>query len=549
MAGSQKKRLAGNATRKARGALRHGGTTASSDARVRKFTDASAGGGFDYLFPEAPDIRDLRIDLRALDALGEAMVEQPGDPVASNSISIPPVVTYAAQFVGHDIMSLGIVEPTLAGAGGQTKGPIERRHLRTQFVNLRRGSLSLDSLYDGPPHSEVDGGPEAAGRASGDPALMEIPRWEESRTARRVPPTSEPRNGSNLITHQFHLAMLRVHNRVALACDRGEVHALGRPAVFDWARRELCHLYQWLVLNDLLKQVCGGEIVDDVLACAVPLYARFRAPEGGRSGPATVPIEFFGAAFRFGHSMVRGSYDYNAVMGHAPTGQGSLRNSAPLGLLLGTDEALAEIDTLAKHHCPTGEVADLGIDWPRFTSAPSADHPDRAARKIDTRISAALSVPGLADDADTAAPRHLACLNLRSGYRFNLPTGQAAIAGTNARLGRHITPLSPRELRSGPTGGAIGSGVLSRHTPLWFYLLKEAEVRAGGETLGPLGARIVAETVAGLVQSDPSSYWHRPGTDRGRWCPFDSAHLLGAPVRSFGDLLECAEAHSSDTEI
>ena len=56
---------------------------------------------------------------------------------------------------------------------------------------------------------------------------------------------------------------------------------------------------------------------------------------------------------------------------------------------------------------------------------------------------------------------------------------------------------------------------LSSGTPLWFYLLVEAEkigreTTAGffeaGEGLGPVGARIVAETLIGLIELDDRSF-------------------------------------------
>ncbi len=43
-------------------------------------------------------------------------------------------------------------------------------------------------------------------------------------------------------------------------------------------------------------------------------------------------------------------------------------------------------------------------------------------------------------------------------------------------------------------------------TPLWFYILKEAEVRHHGERLGDVGGRIVAEVLLGLIGGDPDSY-------------------------------------------
>jgi hypothetical protein len=43
-------------------------------------------------------------------------------------------------------------------------------------------------------------------------------------------------------------------------------------------------------------------------------------------------------------------------------------------------------------------------------------------------------------------------------------------------------------------------------TPLWYYILKEAEVLHAGEHLGPVGGRIVAETLVGLIDADPTSF-------------------------------------------
>ncbi|MBW2436449.1 MAG: hypothetical protein PVI49_00275 [Desulfobacterales bacterium] len=62
---------------------------------------------------------------------------------------------------------------------------------------------------------------------------------------------------------------------------------------------------------------------------------------------------------------------------------------------------------------------------------------------------------------------------------------------------------------------ASGAVDLSNGTPLWFYILREAaeigrETKPGefepGEGLGPVGARIVAETIMGLIELDSRSY-------------------------------------------
>ena len=55
---------------------------------------------------------------------------------------------------------------------------------------------------------------------------------------------------------------------------------------------------------------------------------------------------------------------------------------------------------------------------------------------------------------------------------------------------------------------------LDTRTPLWCYVLKEAEVVNGGQRLGPVGAWIVGEVFIGLLQLDGNSY-----LNRFRWRP------------------------------
>jgi hypothetical protein len=51
----------------------------------------------------------------------------------------------------------------------------------------------------------------------------------------------------------------------------------------------------------------------------------------------------------------------------------------------------------------------------------------------------------------------------------------------------------------------VGDGWIGE-TPLWYYVRKEAEVRAGGEHLGPVGGRILAEVLLGLLDTDSGTY-------------------------------------------
>ena len=99
--------------------------------------------------------------------------------------------------------------------------------------------------------------------------------------------------------------------------------------------------------------------------------------------------------------------------------------------------------------------------------------------------------------------------NLLRGYALALPTGQAVAEA----LG--VPVLSADELQSGNPAmrstQALDAGGFQRSTPLWYYILKEAEVRANGNSLGPVGSRIVAETIIGQIRQDPYSFLNRAG--------------------------------------
>ena len=91
-------------------------------------------------------------------------------------------------------------------------------------------------------------------------------------------------------------------------------------------------------------------------------------------------------------------------------------------------------------------------------------------------------------------PQSLAQRNLLRHLTFSLPSGQRVAKAM--RL-----PVLPQHALSD-----IGQHGLDDRTPLWFYVLREASHFTGGERLGPVGARIVAEVLIGLLQGDRASY-------------------------------------------
>src|SRR3712207_4780300 len=140
--------------------------------------------------------------------------------------------------------------------------------------------------------------------------------------------------------------------------------------------------------------------------------------------------------------------------------------------------------------------------WRDWSSAVCSSDLNRS-RKIDTQWSLPLSrLPSTVVAPTTGAIIALAERNLLRGKRLGLPAGQDVAKAMG------VTPLSNAELGL-PEPGWQGKA------PLWFYVLKEAEL-LGGDRLGPVGGTIVAEVILGLLAADPTSYFNaNPSFDPG----------------------------------
>jgi hypothetical protein len=62
-------------------------------------------------------------------------------------------------------------------------------------------------------------------------------------------------------------------------------------------------------------------------------------------------------------------------------------------------------------------------------------------------------------------------------------------------------------------GRIIRDAGLAAQTPLWYYILKESEVRHNGNRLGPVGSHLVAETISAALRSDSNSYVNKSDHD------------------------------------
>jgi len=350
------------------------------------------------------------------------------------------------------------------------------------------------------------------------------------RRADRVPLIGDARNDENLVVGQLHVAFLRFHNAAVDWVRANEPQRTGLSDVFLRARDLTRWTYQWLVVHDFLRTVTVPDVVDFVLGNdADALY------DG-----SFMPLEFSVAAYRFGHSMVRGAYDWNLNFGFP--GDKSAASSFRLLFTFTGNGGFFGAPTLPDNWPAQFErLTGFEATPPGAVKPP----PPRFARKIDTHLApplADLSNEGKTETADRIKRilRRLAVRNLLRGYRLAIPTGQAVARSLGIAPLRRDQLLTPEPgfplppFTPSPVDDALVDGGFLEDTPLWFYVLREAEVLEGGERLGPVGSRIVAETILGQLRADPTSF-----VSQG-WDPSQGVTIGTDPVNSIIRFLQFA---------
>jgi len=256
---------------------------------------------------------------------------------------------------------------------------------------------------------------------------------------------------------QLHLAMLKAHNAFV---DEGRRRGVPNDRAFDEAARQLRWHYQWIVLNEFLPALVGDTLVKQVLRDR----PRWFHPAHG----AFIPLEFADAAYRYGHSQIRHRYQLN----------------------LQTDPVPLFPDLLGFRAVPHERT----VDWTLFFDAPGAT-PAQRSKKIDGKLVRALiQLPvAVTGECEIEDYHSLAVRDLQRGQGVGLPSGEA--------VARHIgiAPLSSEQI-------GLASTSWQGETPLWYYILREADVCTGGHRLGPVGGTIVTEVLVGLIDADATSF-------------------------------------------
>jgi hypothetical protein len=478
-------------------------------------------GHYSRLFarPAKPILRDQEDKLIELGKAMRYEVEREG--------TLTPRVgyTYFGQFLGHDLT--------------HDTTPLEGPYVPPeQTPNYRTPSFDLDHIYGGGPEKspflyEGEAGAETFKIGATTPTgyRRDLP-VEHGMVL--IGDLQDTRNLDNLILRQLHVVFLKFHNEAIRQLGSHPptitgVENLGPGTLFERAQRLVRWHYQWIVRHDFLPRIVHTDVWS---------YQHRRSARHSESQDSyAIPIEFSLAAFRFGHSMVRNAYRLNCRQKRVVIG---------------------ELMALGQKASPIPD--DYMIEWGTFFDGLPTSGPQASSSFIDTSISRAMhglsaSTIRLSNKLEPPDPSNLPVRTLLRGARAGLPAGQE-VAETLLAHGKlspddRLTTSQLTQDTCDRSGSVLREMGLEQDTPLFYYLLKEAELTAAGLTLGPIGSHIVSEVIQGALEADPDSYmsivgskwrlpsWRFPG---GTKRPVNS--LIGV-INLVGDdkLLPECEAH------
>lgn len=393
-----------------------------------------------------------------------------GTPGHRDNLGMGSGFTYlAGQFTDHDMILDHQPQPTqffgrdssgfLLTPGGQ------------RVDNFETFDFDLSSMYGGGPskspqlyqpdrvHFRV--------QADNGNGVRDLPRNPDG-TAVLV----EGRNDENEVIAQSHVALLMFHN--AIADQLGTNFAQTRKMVLDY--------YQWAFLHDALPHFCGQDVIDGLTTGQIP-----RLYDPGHLNKPMVPFELTGAAYRFGHSMVRKAYILNDLLAN---GQPAPPN-APLKLQVFAGN---DADLHGGRPIPPFRQIEWGNFFPELNETPPGPNglDVNFSRLIDPSVSSGLfTLPiGGPAGAEASGSNVLTFRNMLRGYFYGLASGQDVARAMGETVWAPEEVIDPGLVPGFTTG-----------TPLFYYVLYDSFRAKDGVSLGPVGARIVADVFLAMYEA------------------------------------------------
>jgi hypothetical protein len=469
-------------------------------------------GRFGRMFRSLPpakygkDNDESEANLKTLGSLMTSGFDGPKDGMDDEESGIPALYTYFGQFIDHDI----------------TFDPMSTLIKHTDpdaLTDFRTPAFDLDNVYgrgkDDQPYMYDDGPAFLLGLPNdggSDPNARDLPRNTPNPPHDARALIGDPRNDENSIVSQLQGLFLRFHNRTIK--DHPEIDA---NADFAEIQKLVRFHYQYVVLNDFLPRIVHSSVLKD-LKGDDGQFDRHKLEFFHWKDEPFMPVEFSVAIYRMGHSMIRPGYRLN-------DNDFTLLPIFPVPSQ-GLNEGLTGFRALRPH---------WALDWGRFididsraqgtgnAADPTTKKRLQFAYRIDTSVVTPVSMlpKSVAPDPPPSLPQR----NLIRSFELSLPSGQ------NVARAMNVTPLKDDEIMIGKAIDNPGAGdvlgtiasipelsVFKGNCPLWTYVLAEAarnqekvkipvqeDVTVTTPRLGPVGGRIVAEVLLGLMFGDPDS--------------------------------------------
>jgi len=233
------------------------------------------GGRYGRMFPDLPA---ATFDDDRLLALGmEGSICDGGISDANSRVEAGQ--PFFGQYLAHDLTA--------------DRSPLRARADVNLLRNVRSPRANLEALYGGGPV----GSPYLYDQTDPANLLLAAGGRDLPRNQQGIALVGDPRNDVHAFMTGLQVAFIHAHNRLV---DRLRADGVPESELFDDARLALNWHYQWVILHDFLPNLVGEAMTTTVLRDG----PRFYRP----TGEPFIPVEFADAAYRYGHSQIKGDY-------------------------------------------------------------------------------------------------------------------------------------------------------------------------------------------------------------------------------------------------
>ena len=390
-------------------------------------------------------------------------VEQdPAKAAKLESPELPAATTFIGQFIDHDL-TMNAIDLFIDQEG--------------DVQNTASPLIDLDSVYG--PRSLLNTASnlyEPDGRTL---RLAQLPvstggaYFDLVRDSTGQGTISDKRNDENQMILQVHLLIMRLHNKLAADFPTLTADELRREVILNW-QSVLIHDHLPNVLEAETLAFLLGEIIKPDFGAFFykPLYDLH-----SKTYVTSLPHEF-AIAFRYGHSQLKPAYQFRQA--------GGFHRLFDNSLVAASNGATTDL----RGHQPLPQTSV--IDWDYFATT------SFRGNRIDGKVtSAVFDLPESAIPDDITFIGNLIHRNLIRSQQVGLCSGEDLAEAYGLPV---VPPANIEEVHEHRALFQQSPDGVFR-TPLWYYVLKEAQLSGTSTTskLGKLGSRLVGEVILGAI--------------------------------------------------